>query len=206
MMPPGCGDRLGINPQHLETSKVELADYMALVDYRRRISDFLSCVKAPPGEKRVVLKVIEKIWAQEVAAGNKYFECVANRKAWSNIFKGLKSGDFFIVVVKGNLQVAAVCEVAGGPSTKVEDVEVLHSMLPPALYTDLAAYLEESSSFDFVMFRKAYQPPHPMGVRDLIPSIGAEMPRQWQGVVNVTGEDVHARLGALIESWPSHVM
>ena len=206
MMPPGCGDKVGINTQDLETSQVELTDYTLLVDYRRRIFDFLSCVKAPPGKKRVVLKVIEMVWAQEVAAGNKHFECVANKHAWLNRFKGLRSGDLFVVVTKGDLQVAAVCEVAASPSTKVEDVEVLHLMLPPALHTDLAAYLEESSSFDFVMFRMVWRPPQPMGVRNLIPRIGAEMPRQWQGVVNVAGEDVHARLGALIESWPSHVM
>ena len=45
----------------------------------------------------------------------------------------------------------------------------------------------------------------PLGARDLMTRIGADMPRQWQGVVHVSGGDVHASLGALIETWPLHM-
>ena len=202
IMPAGCGQMLGIDMRLIEGNGTSFA---MLVDYKKRISDFVACVKAPPGVKRVVLKVIESIWAREVAAGNKFFECIANKQAWCNRFKGLKSGDLFVVAVKGCLEVAAVCEVEGGPCTKQEDIEALHSMTRPELHENLKAYLQDSSSFDFVVFRKARRPPQPLGARDLITRIGADMPRQWQGVVHVSGGDVHASLGALIETWPLHM-
>ena len=60
----------------------------------------------------VFMKYLEPIWADEVAAGQKMFECVANKTKWQNQFKQLCAGDIFIVVMKGRDKVNAVCEVA----------------------------------------------------------------------------------------------
>jgi hypothetical protein len=201
IMPAGCDAVLNIDTQLLETNK---DNYIMLVDYRKRISDFVSCVQITHGKKRVVLKVIDNIWAKEVAAGKKFFECIANRKVRSNRFKGLTSGDLFMVAVKGTLQIAAVCEIAAPPTTEVKDDRVLRSMLLPELHKNLHEYLEGASSFDFLLFKKAHHPSRNINARELINRIEADMPRQWQSLVHISGENVHARLLTLVKDWPCH--
>ena len=201
IMPAGCDAVLDIDTELLKTNK---DNYIMLVDYRRRIYDFVSCVQIPRGKKQVVLKVIDDIWAKEVAAGEKFFECIANRKIRSNEFKGLTSGDLFIVAVKSTLRIAAVCEIAAPPSTEIEDDRVLRSRLLPELHKKLNEYLEGAISFDLLWFRKAHHPSRSIGARELINRIEADMPRQWQSLVHISGENVHARLLALVKDWPCH--
>ena len=51
----------------------------------------------------VMVKSIDDPWCNDIAAGRKFFECVANRKRFTNQFKTLKAGDLFVVVRKKNL-------------------------------------------------------------------------------------------------------
>ena len=109
-----------------------------------------------------------------------------------------------MVAVKGTLKIAAVCEIAAPPTTEVEDDRVLRSMLLPELHKNLHEYLKGASSFDFLLFKKTHHPSRNINARELINLIEAEMPRQWQSVVHILGENVHARLLALVKDWPCH--
>ena len=71
------------------------------------------------------MKVLDPMWAEDVAAGQKMFECVANKMIWQNQFKEIDSGDLFIVVQKGTGKVAAVGEVASPAVVKATDREAL---------------------------------------------------------------------------------
>ena len=75
------------------------------------------------------MKVLEPIWAIEVAEGQKMFECVANKKNWQNQFKQLASGDFMIIVIKGRNKISAVCEVASAATVKETNRDVLKRKL-----------------------------------------------------------------------------
>ena len=207
ILPAGTEHKLGIETKLIDgaSDAMDTSGYMLLVDYRRRIADLVSCVRPAGVTKKVVLKVIESAWASDVAAGNKFFECVANKNCWGNVFKGLTAGDLFIVVHKGMLQVAAVGEIVAASRAKVADRDVLYLMLPQARHNALDTYLAEALTFDFVQFRKVYYPLQPLAARELLRRIGATVPAQWQGVVHVsTDEGSHTRLGELVEHWPSH--
>ena len=207
ILPHGSDNKLEIDPQRLDEASdaQDMSSYALLLDYRKRIADLVSCAKPAPDVKRVVLKVIESTWASDVATGNKFFECIANKSRWSNLFKGLSAGDLFIIAQKGSLKVATVAEVASAPRTQVSTRDTLYSMLHPERHVDLDVYLADAATFDFVMFRKVHCPPQPLAARDLLGRIGAVMPAQWQGVVHIsTDEEVHARLGELVEPWPRH--
>jgi hypothetical protein len=207
ILPAGVVHKLGIETELLDKASAasDTASYALVVDYRKRISDLVSCAKPAGDAKRVVLKVIEPAWAADVAAGNKFFECIANKNCWCNLFKGLTEGDFFVIAVKGTLQVAAVGEVASAPRTKVATRDVLYSMLLSARRGARDAYIGEAETFDFVLFQRVHCPTEPLAARDLLRRIGATMPSQWQGVVHIsTDEGVHTRLGELIEPWQSH--
>ena len=205
ILPAGTDLKLGIEMRLLEGDAVE--SYSLLVDYRKRIADLMSCVKPAPethDTKRVVLKVIDSIWASDIAAGRKFFESVANRR-WNNLFKGLTAGDLFIVAEKGTLEIAAVGEVASAPRTKVAERDALYYMLPPDRHSALDVYLADAATFDFVQFKLVYCPPQPLAARDMLRHIGAET-SQWQGVVHISADEVvHTRLCDLIETWPCHV-
>ena len=207
ILPHGSDHKLEIDPQRLDEASdaQDMSSYALLLDYRKRIADLVSCAKPAPDVKRVVLKVIESTWASDVATGNKFFECIANKSRWSNLFKGLSAGDLFIIAQKGSLKVATVAEVASAPRTQVSTRDTLYSMLHPERHVDLDVYLADAATFDFVMFRKVHCPPQPLAARDLLGRIGAVMPAQWQGVVHIsTDEEVHARLGEFVEPWPRH--
>ncbi len=205
ILPTGTDHKLGIEMRLLEGDAVE--SYSLLVDYRKRIADLVSCVKPVPetyDTKRVVLKVIDSIWASDIAAGIKFFECVANRR-WNNLFKGLTAGDLFIIAEKGTLKVTAVGEVASAPRTKVAERDILYCMLLPERHAALDEYLADAATFDFVQFKLVYCPPQPLAARDMLRHIGAET-SQWQGVVHISVDEVvHTRLRDLIETWPCHV-
>jgi hypothetical protein len=106
-----------------------------------------------PRSPMVFLKILEPIWANEVADGQKMFECVANRRRWQNQFKQLCSGDLFIVVMKGRDKVAAVCEVASPAILKETNGDVLKSKLQESRHEALDAYLGGAESFDYVEFK-----------------------------------------------------
>ena len=50
-----------------------------------------------PRSPVLFMKILEPIWAIEVADGQKMFECVANKTKWQNQFKQGASGDLIIV-------------------------------------------------------------------------------------------------------------
>ena len=102
------------------------------------------------------MKIIEPIWAIEVADGKKMFECVANKTKWQNQFKQLSSGDLFILVVKGESQVSAVCEVASTAVVKETNRDVLKNKLQESRHAALDAYLHGAESFDYVEFKRVF--------------------------------------------------
>ena len=102
------------------------------------------------------MKILEPIWATEVADGQKMFECVANKTMWHNQFKQLSSGDLFVVVMKGCGRVTAVCEVASPARAKETNREVLKSKLQESRHDALDAYLDGAESFDYVEFKRVF--------------------------------------------------
>ena len=71
-----------------------------------------------PRSTMLFMKILEPIWAIEVADGQKMFECVANKTKWQNQFKQLASGDLIIISMKGRDKISAVCEVASAAAIK----------------------------------------------------------------------------------------
>ena len=104
----------------------------------------------------IFMKVIDPIWAFEVAKGQKMFECVANKGRWQNQFKQLASGDIFIICIKGENKVSAVCEVASAARTKQTNREVLKSKIQECHHKELDAYLRDAASFDYVEFKQVF--------------------------------------------------
>ena len=111
----------------------------------------------------VFMKVLEPIWATEVADGQKMFECVANKTMWHNQQDDVASGDLFIVVSTGRDKVTAVCEVASPAIVKETNREVLKSKLQESRHEALDAYLDGAESFDYVEFK------HVFDCRSLLP-------------------------------------
>ena len=104
----------------------------------------------------IFMKILEPIWAIEVADGQKMFECVANKGRWQNQFKQLASGDIMIICIKGQNKVSAVCEVASAARTKQTNREVLKSKLQESRHEALDAYLDGAASFDYVEFKQVF--------------------------------------------------
>ena len=109
-----------------------------------------------PRSTVLFMKILEPIWAIEVADGQKMFECVANKTKWHNQFKHLSSGDLFIVVMKGRGNVNAVCEVASPAIVKKTSSDVLKSKLQESRHAALDAYLDGAESFDYVEFKHVF--------------------------------------------------
>ena len=102
------------------------------------------------------MKILEPIWAIEVADGQKMFECVANKTRWQNQFKQLASGDLIIIVMKGRDKVSAVCEVASAATVKETNRDLLKSKLQESRHEALDAYLDGAESFDYVEFKHVF--------------------------------------------------
>eukprot|EP00973_Karenia_brevis_P096385 12431531-Karenia_brevis.AAC.2 len=210
LLPDGWDALLGIKTNLFqemhETYTSE--NYVILMDYRKRIADMMSCVKKPPDSKRVALKVLDSIWATEIASGRKFFDSATNNnKYWSkNWFKGFKAGDLFVISVKGTNQVAAVAEVASPPNKRVEDTNILYSMLHKDRHADLDRYLNGVESVDFILFRKIFYPKKEnITTRELIVRIGGSIPNDWRGIKHIGEYDEHKVLHDLITSkWSSH--
>ena len=109
-----------------------------------------------PRSPMVFMKILQPIWATEVADGQKMFERVANKTKWQNQFKQLSSGDLFIVVLKGRDKVNAVCEVASPAIVKETNRDVLKSKLQESRHAALDAYLDGAESFDYVEFKHVF--------------------------------------------------
>ena len=109
-----------------------------------------------PRSPMVFMKVLEPIWATEVADGQKMFECVANKTMWHNQQDDVASGDLFIVVSTGRDKVTAVCEVASPAIVKETNREVLKSKLQESRHEALDAYLDGAESFDDVEFKHVF--------------------------------------------------
>ena len=106
------------------------------------------------------LKILEPIWAIEVADGQKMFECVANKTRWQNQFKQLASGDLIIIVVKSRDKVSAVCEVASPATVKETNLDVLKNKLQEPRHKAIDAYLDGAESFDYVEFKLVFDCRH----------------------------------------------
>lgn len=109
-----------------------------------------------PRSTMLFMKILEPIWAIEVADGQKMFECVANKTKWQNQFKQLASGDLFILAMKRFDKVTAVCEVASPAIVKETNREVLKSKLQESRHEALDAYLDDAESFDYVEFKHVF--------------------------------------------------
>jgi hypothetical protein len=109
-----------------------------------------------PRPTMLFMKILEPIWAIEVADGQKMFECVANRTKWQNQFKQLASGDLIIIVMKGRHKVSAVCEVASAATVKETNRDVLKNKLQESCHEALDAYLDDAESFDYVEFKHVF--------------------------------------------------
>ena len=101
----------------------------------------------------LLMKIVEPLWASEVADGQKMFECVAKKTKLQNQFKQMASGDLLIVVMKGRDRVSAVCEVASAATVKETNRDVLKSKLQKSSHKALDAYLDAAESFDYVEFK-----------------------------------------------------
>ena len=162
---------------------------------------------SPTSTPRVVLKVIEPLWATDVADGNKFFECVANKTRWGNRFKDVDTGDLFIVVVKGTLQVAAVAKVAAAPQVQAEAALLWRKVLPERRAA-LDAYLAKAESIDFLEFDKVFDARGAnITARVLLGRIGLACGAKfnWQAVAKWQDVNAHTKLTELIEVWPSSV-
>jgi len=109
-----------------------------------------------PRSTMVFMKILEPIWATEVADGQKMFECVANKTKWQNQFKQLGSGDLIVVVMKGRGKVDAVCEVASAATVKETNRDVLKRKLQQSRHEALDMYLNGAESFDYVEFKHVF--------------------------------------------------
>ena len=109
-----------------------------------------------PRSTMVYMKILDPIWAIEVADGQKMFECVANKTKWHNQFKQLASGDCIIIVMKSRDKISAVCEVASPATVKETNRDVLKCKLQESRHEALDAYLDGAESFDYVEFKHVY--------------------------------------------------
>ena len=147
----------------------------------------------------VFMKILEPIWAAEVADGQKMFECVANRTNWQNQFKQLASGDLFIIVMKGRDKVSAVCEVASAATVKETNRDVLKSKLQESRHAALDAYLDGAESFDYVEFKLVFDCRHFLldgSTLALLNYVGLSGPPIKQGLLRPVVRD---------EPWPNRL-
>ena len=163
----------------------------------------------PKEAKQVVAKSIKDIWATEVAAGNKFFECIKRSKNGRQLrdqFKNLVAGDLFVVVGKGQkLRIFAVAEVSQTREKDVQEKSVLYSKLPSALHSELDNYLGDST-FDYVPFSRVWDlRGEDLSVQKMSARIGAaSYGLLWQyGLVNICAEkEAHTRLLELLAKFP----
>ena len=159
----------------------------------------------------IFMKIIESIWAIEVADGQKMFECVANKGRWQNQFEQLASGDILIICIKGENKVCAVCEVASAARTKQTNREVLKSKLQECHHAALDAYLDKAASFDYVEFKQVFDCRFvfsQFNIADSLASIGLARPiGPLQGLVrpDVIDAQWHNRLHECMQQATPHM-
>ena len=156
-----------------------------------------------PCSHAVYAKVLRAPWPQDVADGNKFFECVKR----PGQFKQLDTGDLFIIGETGapNL-VTAVAEVAHPAITKQSQRSTLYSMVLPERKDDIDEYLGDANSFDYVQLKRIFDVrPMRVTLADLMSRIGANaLPTSWQQRFNHVSKDaaVHAKLLEVISTLP----
>jgi hypothetical protein len=152
----------------------------------------------------VYAKSIAPIWANDVADGKKFFECAANKMSngkvrWSNMFKSVHPGDYFVIVETGTSLVCAVAEVSSMPFARHTDRAELMAMVPPIRRAALTEYLGDAHSFDYVTFSRVFDMRRMnMSSTDLLRHIGVQNQRMSQGLLHASKDaTVHATLRVL---------
>ena len=154
------------------------------------------------------MKILEPIWAIEVADGQKMFECVATKGRWQNQFKQLASGDIMIICMKGQNKVSAVCEVASAATVKETNREVLKSKLQESRHAALDEYLEDAESFDYIEFKQVVDcrsVTPPVNTAAFLERVGLEYPTTPKvGMLRLHIKDTqwHNRLFEYIQHMP----
>ena len=174
-----------------------------------RLETFVS--ENQPLEHNVFAKSIRRPWANDVANGDKFFECVANEKRWENKLQRLGTGSLLIIVEAESASVMAVGEVAHPAVTRMQNRAALYSMVLPERRPDLDAYLGAAKDFDYVLFSRVYD------LRDMRAKESDFLARFWpmgmirykfawdNGMAEVHQDRaVWRALRVLIQGYPSH--
>ena len=105
----------------------------------------------------VMVKSIDTPWCDDVAAGLKFFECVANRVCFVNQFKRLQAGDLFVVLrTRDAKRVTAVAQVQGRQLERQSDRSLLTQHLQDGRHEALRNFLGDAKTFNAVFFDKVY--------------------------------------------------
>jgi len=105
----------------------------------------------------VMVKSIDVPWCDDVAAGSKFFECVANRTQFTNQFKRLRAGDLFVVVrKKDRKRVTAVARVQSEQLQCQTDQSLLMQHLEPERHDAIRDFIGDAPSFNIVFFDQVY--------------------------------------------------
>jgi len=105
----------------------------------------------------VMVKSIDVPWCDDVAAGSKFFECVAHHKQFTNPFKRLQAGDLFVVVRKNDRKrVTAVARVQSEQLQRQSDESLLLQRLEPERHEAIRDFLGDAPSFNIVFFDQVY--------------------------------------------------
>ena len=105
----------------------------------------------------VMVKSIDMPWCDDVAAGLKFFECVANRVRFVNQFKRLQAGDLFVVLrTRDAKRVTAVAQVQSRQLERQTDRTLLTQHLQDGRHKALMDFLGDAPTFNVVFFDKVY--------------------------------------------------
>ena len=153
---------------------------------------------------RVVVKSIDTPWCDDVAAGLKFFECVANRVSFVNQFKRLQAGDLFVVLrTRDACRVTAVAQVRGRQLERQSDRSLLTQHLQDGRHEALMNYLGDAKTFNAVFFDKVYDcRTLNMNLSALVARVpGLQQPRSLIGLRSLTtSRDVRDALLSFLDS------
>ena len=166
--------------------------------------------EAPPRGPSIFAKVVKFPWCDDVAAGNKFFESVANKGRRNGQFKPLQANDYFVVLGAGtHCQVMAVGRLAGRAVSDVSDRAVLYSKLLPERKEALDEEFGMAPSFNYVQFDRVYDMRAcSVSVGELAARIGIPVNKYiWQGLICLAEDDSDTcrRLEDIVRGCPVHV-